>query len=582
MQALEFIDLAIYMTEHGVAEAGNRMVPCVEWLERNYYIFETQAPIVLYQHQKAIFNFLFGDGTDLLHHFWTNVVYSTIKKSGKTACTAGVARWVAEQWTPYPLVLTAANDLTQSRTRIYQAIDTSLRLMPGWDSVKKVVRNADGIPLWRIIEEKMVYYPSHGEVIALSSDFRGEAGANPTASFFSELWGFTLPKLLKLWDEMVPVATREHSFRWSETYAGYNNEKGPLWDLYQRAVLGGRQLTCHDLPTWPDVESECNCFNTMGCCPSHDRGIGATDVANDLGIPCYVHEPSNTFAYWDTGVRARRMPWQTTTYYSIERASFKKNPQGYLRLHENRWTESQAAYIPIEWWDSCEDQELVDALFANPLRFGIIGNQPCVISLDAAVSSDCCGLLLGTRHPSASKRQWPALRAAWAWEPPAGGKFNYTITIEKQLRWLLGCDIDTTLENPTHDLCNHGKRFNVVQVNYDPYQLHDMMTRIAQDGLAWCFEFTQGTPRMVADYQLKQAVMNKQYFHPGKVELPSNPWADGNGLTTIREHMMSADAKSPEDDNTKLRIIKRNDEGKIDLAVCASMNAHEIRRLDLA
>ena len=50
---------------------------------------------------------------------------------------------------------------------------------------------------------------------------------------------------------------------------------------------------------------------------------------------------------------------------------------------------------------------------------------------------------------------------------------------------------------------------NVVQIAYDPYQLHDMMTRLMRQNVAWCNPFSQGGDRLVADSQLYQLIVQR-------------------------------------------------------------------------
>lgn len=583
VQPIELIELAILLKQEGLQGDGTIFQGVCKWLERNYYIATNTGPIELFPHQRAILDYMFPfngcntwDEVAARDEFWTQMVYSTVKKSGKTELSSGVARWVAEQWKPWPLVLTGANDLTQARTRIYQQIAISLELMPGWDPKKRVVRSATGDLIWNVTEEAMLYMPNNAKVLALSSDFRGEAGANPTATFFSELWGFTLLKLKKLWAEMVPVATRVGSFRWAETYAGYKNERGPLNDLYNAAVMRGEQLNCHTMPGWPTPEVDCNCYNTHGCCPEHDT---ADNRVEGFGYPMFTSRKEGLVAYWDMGIRARRLPWQTERYYSIQRELFKNDEPGYERLHENKWTESIDAYMPISWWDNNEDDELKRLLTESPDTYGLTHNEPVVLGADAAVSSDCCALSLVTRHPKS--KQNAALRACWIWYPPNGGVFNYQDTLEKKIRQLCGCFFSYGSPEKGHTMCRHHKLFNVVNLSYDAYQLHDMVQRLQRDGLVWCYDFSQGAERGKADKQLMDLVRDRVFGHPGQALLANDSYGAPDGLTVLREHIEGADKKTATDDNTKCRIIKRNDDTKIDGVVATSMATFTCKRLNL-
>jgi phage terminase large subunit-like protein len=62
------------------------------------------------------------------------------------------------------------------------------------------------------ITNNVITFPSTGATItALASDYASAAGANPTITVFDELWAYTSERAQRLWDEMVPVPTREIS-----------------------------------------------------------------------------------------------------------------------------------------------------------------------------------------------------------------------------------------------------------------------------------------------------------------------------------------------------------------------------------
>ena len=118
-------------------------------------------------------------------------------------------------------------------------------------------------------------------------------------------------------------------------------------------------------------------------------------------------------------------------------------------------------------------------------------------------------------------------------------------------------------ERVVRDLC---KRYNVVQICYDPYQLHDMATRLKKEGLTWVRPFSQGSDRLLADSQFRDLIRDKRFWHRGEVDL--------------RDHIQNANAKIDENDS-KVRLVKRMETLKIDLAVCASMGSYELLRLNL-
>jgi phage terminase large subunit-like protein len=114
-----------------------------------------------------------------------------------------------------------------------------------------------------------------------------------------------------------------------------------------------------------------------------------------------------------------------------------------------------------------------------------------------------------------------------------------------------------------HRLC---REFNVVMLAYDRHELHDMMSQLSKENIVWTYDFGQGSMRLEADRQLLDLILEKRYWHDG------NP--------DVREHIDNADKKLDED-GRRLRIVKREDAMKIDLAVCASMAANRCLYLNL-
>ena len=107
---------------------------------------------------------------------------------------------------------------------------------------------------------------------------------------------------------------------------------------------------------------------------------------------------------------------------------------------------------------------------------------------------------------------------------------------------------------------------NIVNLVYDPYQMHDMATRLAREGVVWTRPFTQGADRLESDKQLRDAIVSRRVLHHGQPAL----W----------RHIDNADIK-PDPETRKLRIVKRAQSLKVDLAVCLSMGNYECLRLDL-
>lgn len=470
----------------------------VDFAEKHFIIPETTAPIKLQPFQKAILNYALDENKD-----FQNIVYSTVKKSGKTTIAALVARWVAETWGPRAEVYCMANDMEQARGRIYQKALDSIELNPNYNRMKRELPGK-----WKIIERQAVFLPDNNVFRAVSGDYKGEAGSNPTATFWSELWGFNSEASRRLWSELTPVPTRERSIRFVETYAGYEDESDLLWELYQRGKSGVR-LT-HDDIDWPFSDQP----------------------------PIWVNPRARQFTYWDDGEIARRMPWQTPEYYAAQEETL--TVQQFQRLHLNIWTSSTSPFLPIEWWYACG---------------GVLPpfdrNAPVVIGVDAAVTSDCCAIVGVSRHPDKDKHETDVvIRFVFVWEPPKGGAINLEHTIGDELR----------------RLC---KQYNVVEVAYDKYQLHNLMTNLTEEEVAWCREFSQMSERNVADKQLYDIIRDRHLLHEETHE---------SQLTT---HIKNSATKQSKDEDTKMRIIKKKPELKIDAAVATSMACAECLRLSL-
>lgn len=476
-----------------------------DYIEKNYYSQDEELgepmPITLMPHQKTILRLFFSFKVN-----WRMMVYSCPKKSGKTALTGAMVRYVAEHFGPRTESLCLANDMEQARGRIYKAVCDSIEMDPKFDRSKNVLSNK-----WKIIQRDATCLANGSTVRAVSIDHKGEAGSNPVCTAWSELWGYQSEACKKLWAELTPVPTRRRSFRIVETYAGYADESDILIEVYEKAVKQGRRLTHADLEEY-------------GGWPFEDEP------------PIYVNETAGTVAYWDEGEVARRMPWQTPEYYATERENLTLAQ--YERLHLNWWTESVSQFAPVEWWKR----------LYNPALSLPNDNTPMVLGADASVTGDCTALVAFSRHPDPNRHLDLAQRYVKMWQPTRENPMDYTNTIEAEIR----------------RLCSS---YNIVELAYDPYQLHKMGTDLSREAICWARPFSQGIEREKADYQYYTMVRDKAIEHIG------DPDAE--------EHFKNAGAKMAKDEDTKLRIVKRSKDKYIDITVASSMAAAECKRLNL-
>jgi phage terminase large subunit-like protein len=222
---------------------------------------------------------------------FAELVYSAPKKSGKTA-TAAMAQLyvVVALGGPYAEGYVIANDYEQAQGRVFQAVARIVESSPLLRRTAKLTSNR-------------IEFSSGATITAISSDYSSAAGANPNISSFDELWGYTSERSHRLWDEMVPVPTRNVSVRLTTTYAGFEGESDLLWNLYKRGLRGDQEAK--DLYCQPGM------------------------------LTFWTHQPV--------------APWQTQQW--LEQMRGQLRPNAYLRMIENRFVSGDEQFIPVEWWD---------------------------------------------------------------------------------------------------------------------------------------------------------------------------------------------------------------------------------------
>lgn len=184
-------------------------------------------------------------------------------------------------------------------------------------------------------------------------------------------------------------------------------------------------------------------------------------------------------------------------------------------------------FVNIVWWDACQ----------QPMA-AMTPHTPMVIALDAAKGGETnlpdCFAMVGVSRAG----EIVQIRYCGIWTP------NPVLDFEP-------------IENELIRLC---QQFSVLEVCYDPYQLHDMATRLKKRGVANFQEFSQGKDRLVADKQLQDLIMSRRVAH------------DGNPL--LRQHIDNANIKKGGQDG--VRIVKRSPSLKVDASVALSMAASRV------
>lgn len=537
------------------------------WGERRFYIVDIEGVvrlITLLLHQKAVLRAAFTrNAAGRLPY--TNVLLSTVKKSGKTALAALIARWMAETQTRMGQIAFAGNDLDQAKGRAFAAVVASIRLTPG-------TANVGGewiLPGQWVVQKTMAECLTTGTVLkAVAVDARGEAGGNQDLTCWTELWGFTLPEAMAFYQEMTPVPTKLDSVRLVETYAGYEGESKLLEDMYDIGMVG-RQMTNGELAAIAarDLPGE-----------SYEDFLYAfieTAGDPDAPVPVWVNEQASQITYWDSGVEARRMPWQQgergAAYYTERALNMPTNE--FERHNYNRWVGAQAGFIPIEWWYDCYDPNLPELAPGDP--------APAVLGADAAVTSDCFGVVLVTRHPDPALHDTHvAVRACRKWDPAdSGGKINLQVP-EDFIRTICkgGCRSFHPVSAPRPgcpqcaDETGRIPAYNVKQLPYDPYQMISMAQRLIADRVVWAEPFNQGKDRLEADSALRAMILHRQVRHG--CAPPGHPAHDpAHPLMELRQHITNAAMQLQKTEDSRLRIVKKAPARKIDLVIALSMAA---------
>lgn len=538
-----------------------------DWTEEHFYIPNTSSPVKLPLHQKAILR-LFFTRNERNHFPYQNLIYSTVKKSGKSTTAGIIARYFAETQARYGEIYTIGNDLEQAKERSFKEVVRSLELTPGFNFQKEALPGR-----WQVHKLSMRCLLTGSKIMAVAVDAKGEAGGQPALTVWTELWGAENVEAKRFWDEMTPIPTVPDSIRLVETYAGYDGESDLLHGLYSTG-LDGKQWTAGELaekvcrPGVPGEE-----FQDYVDCWHETHGDP------EVKVPIWTNELASLGMYWDSGMVARRMPWQhmyeplensdpevclscrrpptehdigvtADQYYSAQEAIGP--PQAYRRLHLNEWVGAESQFVPMESWDQCGEVHDIPHL-VNGDRTSI------VLGVDAAVTGDCFGIVAGSRCPE--DNNCVDIRAIKKWDPAeSGGTVNFDEP-----------------ENFIREVC---KVNNVVQVAFDPYQLASLTQRLVRDGVAWCEPFTQMGDRMKADSQLYDFVLARRVHYQHDRGCPKgvlcNCW-----VAPLREHIANSNSKLQVNEDSRLRIVKKAAGKKIDLCVSLSMMVWRVMYLRL-
>ena len=303
--------------------------PATHLVEKEY-VSAKHGGFALQPDQIRVLNHAF---TPVNHRLpYDTVIYSDIKKSGKTALEAAVM--VAWARVYGGEIYGLANSATQAGDRAYSRAVNYLSHLERHDGAKYEEWISRQDVEW--VEFKDPYASMRFLPVSPGS----AAGAFQSLTAWDEIWNFDREAALRLYSEMQPIPTipdrvlpewsvtpgyvvKAPGLRFIATYVGYYGEAELLWELYSQTVNED-----------PDTGL-----------PRGNRVKGLED------LPCFVSEDGRTFAYWNQDVP--RMPWQTPAFIAKAKNDpiNKLRPEEFKRLWMNRWTTGSESFMDMAQLD---------------------------------------------------------------------------------------------------------------------------------------------------------------------------------------------------------------------------------------
>jgi phage terminase large subunit-like protein len=313
---------------------------------------------------------------------YSTIVYSTLKKSGKTIILAAILAWAGECAPDNSELFSCANDMEQAASRAYADVQFHVEKKLGLTTTAKKVR-----------------YENGSTTVVLANQYSSAAGSRQFLSTFDELWGYSSEGSRRMWAELTPPATVKNAMRVVATYAGFETESIQLKDLYDLCFKkeGGKYINGEVVPELEDI----------------------VDMRGDP----VCRRSGRVFIYWDT---EPRMPWQTPEFYEQEMLTLR--PMDFLRMHRNRWASSNESFIPVEMWDRAASrlQGPLTLFRDDPLR-----SMPISIGVDIGTKYDTSAMV-GTYYNSQTRKVGVAFHRIWT--PLQDGQIlDLELTVEREL-----------------------------------------------------------------------------------------------------------------------------------------------------
>ena len=409
----------------------------------------------------------------------TTLGISNVKKTGKTFVNAVLLAW---RWLALPgQHFAAGNDLDQSQARQFQEIVDMVRRNPFLSENVKIGKM------------ELEFTLTGSKLTALAADAAGNAGANHLTVSSTEAWGVLYEAGIRSWEELTPPPGFTYdlpALRIVDSYAGFIGESQTWHKLVDRGLTGERISE-----DWP-------IYKIGGLLLFHIEGIEAQER-------CF------------RGTAAQRLD-----YYTEQSESMR--PHAYQRMHENRRTTGESAFVTSEQWEACYSMDVRPLGPAEDVRL--------FFGADASQKHDYTALI-GT-----SREDYTDVRYVKIWKPKKGlfGKVQ-------------PIDLEDTIGAELLRLHTAGQ---VRAVCFDPWQLATVAKQWEKKGIK-TIEMPQTDQRTEADTALFNAIVSGSLRHYKDVELDE----------AVRNAIVIEKPRG-------LRIAKEKASKKIDALVALSMSHH--------
>lgn len=230
-----------------------------------------------------------------------------------------------------------------------------------------------------------------------------------------------------------------------------------------------------------------------------------------------------------------KLPWQSRGYYAQQAKELDDSE--FRRVHKNEWVSSQDRFINGVQWQHCQTK-----LPSLKLK------EKLILAVDVGLSDDHF-VLIGVNKV----RGKVAVRVVKQWIPQKGKKLSFSNPNPK--------DKQSDVEYPVGFIKMLAQKYKILVVRYDPYQAEKLAEDMMTERVCYWESFSQQSEREKSDSYLYSLIRDDEIFH--------------NGNSELTQHIQNADAQHKGEN--KLRIVKRSQSLKIDLAVALSMAAYTVK-----